>query len=103
MLAKELKLNKSQFTNCFQSSLGNTKWIEPYTTDVISDSATKGIKKLLVFAPAFVSDCLETNIEIAQRYKEEFIVAGGEILTLVESLNSDPMWVKTVKNMILSN
>ena len=31
--------------------------------------------KLLVLSPAFVSDCLETCIEIDESYKEDFIKA----------------------------
>ena len=62
----------------------------------------KGIKKVLVFSPAFVSDCLETTIEIGTEYHEIFIKNGGEKFDFVESLNSDPTWVNTVKDIVLN-
>jgi ferrochelatase len=63
--------------------------------------AKKGIKKVLTFSPAFVSDCLETTVEIGETYKEDFIHAGGEQWDLVDSLNTDPKWVECLKGLIL--
>ena len=100
LLVKELGLSVEQHSTAFQSRLGKAKWIAPYTTDAIANLAAQGVKKLLVFCPAFVADCLETTIEIGEQYKEEFIAAGGEKLTLVESLNSHPLWVETVCEMV---
>jgi ferrochelatase len=55
---------------------------------------------MLCFSPAFVSDCLETTIEISVEYQEEFIEWGGEHIQLVPSLNDDPRWVKAVVEML---
>ena len=44
----------------------------------LEELAHKGIKKILVFCPAFVADCLETTIEIGVEYMEEFEECGGE-------------------------
>lgn len=64
--------------------------------------AKDGAKKILVFSPAFVSDCLETTVEIGEGFNEIFIENGGEKLDLVPSLNTHPKWVKAVKNIILN-
>ena len=56
-----------------------------------------GVKNLLVFSPSFVSDCLETTIEISHEYKEEWEEMGGEKLDLVESLNDNPQWVDAIE------
>lgn len=63
----------------------------------------KGIKKVLVFCPAFVADCLETIFEIGVEYQEEFEKFGGEKVQLVESLNTHPLWVEALKGMILNS
>jgi ferrochelatase len=63
--------------------------------------AEKGIKKLLVFSPAFTADCLETTIEIGSEYKEIFEEHGGQHLQLVESLNDHPLWINTLEKMVL--
>lgn len=99
-IAEKLNLKRDSYTICFQSRLGPEAWIKPYTSQVIEHRAALGDKRILVFCPAFVSDCLETTIEIAEEYREEFIQAGGEQLDLVESLNDHPDWMAAVADMI---
>lgn len=100
-IAKELNLNKTDYSICFQSRLGKEPWIQPYTTDVIHACAHRGDKRLLVFSPSFVCDCLETTSEISEEYGEAFKALGGEELQLVEGLNSHPVWIEALRQMIL--
>ncbi len=95
-LAETLNLSEEQWTICFQSRLGRTPWIKPYTDHAIDQLAQSGVKKVAVFCPAFVADCLETLEEIGIRARQQFIAAGGEELILVPSLNSTPAWVDAV-------
>ncbi len=95
-LASALALPPDGWTVTFQSRLGRTPWIRPYTDVVIPELAARGVRRLAVFSPAFVADCLETLEEIGIRAREQFQAAGGEELTLVPSLNSSPAWVDTV-------
>lgn len=57
-------------------------------------------KNILVFSPAFVADCLETTIEIGEKFQNLFIENGGTKLDLVPSLNSEKRWVKAVSDLI---
>ena len=70
---------------------------------MVIEQAKKGVKKLLVFSPAFVADCLETIVEIGVEYQKLFEEHGGEKVQLVESLNDHPMWIDTLKNIVLNN
>jgi len=99
-LAKRFKLKKSNYSVGFQSRLGRG-WIEPFSDELIEELAKKGAKKLLVFSPAFVADCLETTIEIGDEYQELFEEFGGEKVQLVESLNSSDIFVKGLSEMVL--
>lgn len=99
-IAGELDLSEDQYTVCFQSRLGNDPWVKPYTVDVVKDLAKKGYKRLLVFCPAFVSDCLETIYEVSIEYDEDFREMGGEKIQLVESVNDHDMWVEGAKKLI---
>ena len=99
LIAEKLNLSKDKFTVCFQSRL-NKDWLEPFADKVIIEQAKKGAKKLLVFSPAFVADCLETLIEIGVEYQKTFEEHGGEKVQLVESLNDHHMWIETLKNLI---
>lgn len=101
LIAKELNLDKEQYSSCFQSRLGRDPWIKPYTDDVIKDLAKKGKKRILALVPSFVSDCLETTIEVGEEYKEIFLKSGGEHWQMVESLNDNLLWIECLKSLIL--
>ena len=98
-LAKRLGLREDQYTVCFQSRL-DRKWLKPFSDEVIVDLAKQGDKKLLVFSPAFVADCLETLIEIGEEYQEIFEEHGGEVVELVPSLNDHPSWVEGLEDLV---
>lgn len=102
-IASKIGIPEDRYTVCFQSRLGKTPWIQPYTSDSLHDLANKGLKRLLVFSPAFVSDCIETLDEIQVEYAEEFKELGGEEVVMVESLNDDPKWIQALKRLVLSN
>ncbi|MFM2315719.1 MAG: hypothetical protein RLZZ155_51 [Bacteroidota bacterium] len=91
-IAKGIGISEDEYTVCFQSRLGKG-WIEPFSDDIIKELGDKGAKKLLVFSPAFVADCLETTIEIGEEYQELFEEHGGEKVQLVPSLNDSEVWI----------
>lgn len=99
-IAARLGLPEDGYRVTFQSRLGRTPWIRPYTEDVIPELARAGAKRLLVLCPAFVADCLETLEEIGQRAEELFKESGGEVLRLVPSLNSEPAWADAVVALV---
>jgi len=101
-IAKGLGLKKDQYHVSFQSRLGRTPWVKPYTDFLYRELAEKGIKKIAVVCPSFVADCLETLEEVAIRGRDDFIKAGGTELHFVPSLNSQKSWVKGVAEMIKS-
>lgn len=100
LIADELKLEEGNFSNCFQSRLGKTPWIPTYIDDEIDALLKAGKKRILVYSPAFVSDCLETTVEIGEAYQEIFLEKGGERWQLVESLNARDEWVDCLVNLI---
>lgn len=100
-IRKELGLESDVISHCYQSRLGKDPWLQPYASDTLEQLAKAGKKKLLVFSPAFVADCLETLQEIGIEYQAEFKKWGGEKLDLVEGLNTNPEWVSALKNMIM--
>jgi ferrochelatase len=95
-LARRLALASERYTICFQSRLGRTPWIEPYTDHAIDRLGQSGTKRVAVVCPAFVADCLETVEEIGIRAREQFKRAGGEELVLVPSLNATAPWVDAI-------
>ena len=100
-IRQQVGLSESSCTTSFQSRFGRTEWIGPATDEVLRNLAHTGVRKVAVFCPSFVADCLETLEEIAIRGSETFLAAGGEELRLIPSLNTHPVWVTTVSNWII--
>lgn len=99
LLAKELGLSEGDYTVSFQSRL-DKKWLKPFSDEVIEEWGKKGAKRLLVFSPAFVADCLETLIEIGVEYQEIFEENGGEKVQLVPSSNDHPRFIEGLEELI---
>jgi ferrochelatase len=100
LVAEKLGLAQHSFSVSFQSRLGTDKWLSPATSDELAHFPARGIKKLLVVTPAFVSDCLETLEEIRIEGRETFMEAGGTEFTTVPCLNSNDDWVEAVDKLI---
>ena len=98
-LAERLSIPEDRYTVAFQSRL-DKKWLTPFSDKVVEERAKAGDKRLLVFSPAFVADCLETTVEIGEEYVEIFEEDGGEHLDLVPSLNAEDDWADAVTDLI---
>ena len=100
-LAARLELAPGSWSLAFQSRLGRTPWIRPYTDERLPELAARGAKRLAVLCPSFVADCLETVEEIGIRGREQWHALGGDALLLVPSLNAHPAWITAVATLVL--
>ena len=100
LVAEKLNLKENEYMTTFQSRFGPAEWLKPYTSDTMEELPEKGIKNILVVAPAFSVDCLETIEEIDQENKEIFLTAGGEHFTYVPCLNDSDGQVNFLKQII---
>jgi ferrochelatase len=99
LIAEKLQMPEEKYTVCFQSRL-DKKWLTPFSDKVVEEWGKKGAKKLLVFSPAFVADCLETIIEIGGEYQEIFEENGGDKVQLVPSSNDHPRFIDCLVSLI---
>jgi ferrochelatase len=99
LVTEQLQIPKDKFSISFQSRLGKG-WLTPFTDFRFQQMPKEGIKNLLVVCPAFVSDCLETLEEIAIRGKEMFLAAGGESFQMIPCLNTNPLWVNALEDLV---
>lgn len=95
-VVERLGIPKEKYSNSFQSRLGRDPWLQPFSDKVIKELPHKGVKKLMVVCPAFVSDCLETIEEIGEEAREFFMENGGEEFTLIPCMNENDDWAKLV-------
>lgn len=96
---KKLGLPKDKVIVSFQSRLGKDKWMEPYTDHTLETIPAKGVKKLAVVCPAFVSDCLETLEEISVEGKHQFLESGGESFNYIPCLNDEDRWIEVIRTL----
>jgi len=92
ILAGVLRLPPAGYQVTFQSRFGAAEWLQPYTVDVLKESA-KTARRIDVFCPGFVSDCLETLEEIAIEGRRAFLGAGGTEFHALPCLNEAPEWI----------
>ena len=99
LVTEILNIPANKYSISFQSRLGKG-WLTPFTDIRLEEMPKEGIKNLLILCPAFVSDCLETLEEIAMRGKEIFMNAGGESFTMIPCLNTNPLWVSALAEIV---
>jgi ferrochelatase len=99
-LAPALGLDAARASTSFQSRLGRTPWIRPFTDERLPELRRAGAKRLAVLCPAFVADCLETLEEIGLRARDQWLALGGEDLRLVPSLNAHPVFVEALAGWV---
>jgi ferrochelatase len=84
----------------FQSRFGRAKWLEPATDAVLREEAAKGTTRLVVAAPGFSADCLETREELAIRGREQFRVAGGQDYVALDCLNTGEAGMAMLERLV---
>ncbi len=84
----------------FQSRLGPSEWIKPYTDETLVELAKKNSKRVLIACPAFTVDCLETLEEIMLENRKAFTEAGGEVFDYAACLNDDDQWCQDLADLI---
>jgi protoporphyrin/coproporphyrin ferrochelatase len=95
LLRDTLGVSPEKFVLAYQSRFGRAKWIQPYTIDVVTALAKRGVKRLAIATPGFSADCLETIEEIGVEIRDAFLAAGGEKFARIPCLNDSEagMWV----------
>jgi ferrochelatase len=99
-LQERLRFPEGKWTQTFQSLFGRGEWLRPYTDDVLTDLAKRGVKRVFVMTPGFTADCLETIDEIGHESREHFRAAGGEELHKCRCLNDHPAWIEAMRTMV---
>ncbi|RXZ64262.1 ferrochelatase [Pelagerythrobacter rhizovicinus] len=88
LLEEALGRTDLRINTTFQSRFGRAKWLEPATDRTLIAEAHKGTKRLVVAAPGFSADCLETLEELAIQGRDQFLGAGGERFAALACLNA---------------
>ncbi|HUW97278.1 MAG TPA: ferrochelatase [Acidiferrobacter sp.] len=87
-------------TLCYQSRVGPREWLRPYVDDVVRDQARAGVKQILVYPIAFVSDHVETLYELGMTYATLAHNVGVEEYHVVPALNDNPLLIKALEHIV---
>lgn len=86
----------------YQSKAGPVKWLEPSTEEKLRELANNGAKNVLMVPISFVSDHIETLYEIDILY-QDISARHGLNLIRTESLNTNPLFIRALKNIVESH
>ncbi|MAU20077.1 MAG: ferrochelatase [Martelella sp.] len=100
LLRERLGLSKDRLMITFQSRFGPEEWLQPYTDKTVEALPKKGIKRIAVMNPGFVSDCLETLEEIGEQARESFMEHGGEKFTHIPCLNDSDEGMRVIDHVV---
>lgn len=89
-----------RFETTFQSRFGPASWLEPATDETLIAEGECGTKKIVVAAPGFAADCVETLEELALEGRDEFLEAGGTHYAVLDCLNTSEPGIKMLDEMI---
>ncbi len=89
-----------RFETTFQSRFGPAAWLEPSTDATLIAEGEKGTRRLVVAAPGFAADCVETLEELAIEGREEFIEAGGTDYAVLDCLNTSEHGLAMIEAML---
>ncbi len=103
LLARELGLQPDQWALTFQSRFGKAPWLKPYTVEVLRELGGQKLRRVDVFCPGFVTDCLETLEEIGIEGRATFETAGGGEFHLIPCLNEHPFWIRALADLAFRN
>jgi protoporphyrin/coproporphyrin ferrochelatase len=101
LLRETLDWPKEQFWQTFQSRFGPEQWLQPYTDKTVEELAKSGVKRLVMIAPGFSADCLETLEELDVENREIFLHNGGEKFSYIPCLNDSDLGVEVMKTVAL--
>ena len=87
LVAEQLGLSNDQWAISFQSRFGKQEWVKPYTSELLKEWASQGVKSVQVMSPAFSADCLETLEELEVENRDIFIEHGGQSYAYIPALN----------------
>lgn len=85
---------------CYQSKFGNDPWLEPNTGDVLESLGKEGKQHVLIMAPAFTADCLETIEELEMEHKEIFLQSGGKKYHYLPAVNDNPLFIDSLETIV---
>ncbi len=99
-LLRELSWPRQRATLCYQSKFGPEPWLKPATAKVVEGMPARGVRRLAVITPGFLTEGLETLEEIAVQARDAFLAAGGERFLYLPAVEDAPAFAATLEALV---
>lgn len=99
LIAEATGIENLDWQICYQSRVGPQKWIGPSTEDALERAAHDKVP-VLIYPHAFVSEHVETLVEIEIEYREEAEKLGVPGFARVETVGVAPDFISGLGDMI---
>lgn len=100
-IARHLGLSDAQWSICYQSRVGPLAWIGPSIDEELARAARDGIG-VVVYPHAFVSEHVETLIELDMMYKKKAQDLGVPFFNRAETVGTHPDFIAGLARLVKS-
>lgn len=100
-IVKKLGMSDLDWQICYQSRVGRLKWIGPSTEEALKKAAADGCGGVLVYPHAFVSEHVETLVEIEQEYRHLAADLGIPWFGRVDTVGTHPDFINALARLVI--
>jgi ferrochelatase len=85
---------------CYQSKVGASRWLQPSLHQTLKGLAAERVREVCVVPIAFVSDHVETLVEIDHEAREEAHQLGMTQFEMTAGLNDSPKFIHALSELV---
>lgn len=100
-IVRELGIPGLDWQECYQSRVGPLKWIGPSTEEALEKAAMDKVPGVVVYTHAFVSEHVETLVEIDIEYREKAEELGIPYFSRVQTVGAHPDFIDGLAALVL--
>lgn len=101
-IVKELAIPDLDWSICYQSRVGPKKWLGPSTSEALEQAARDGVP-VIIYPHAFVSEHVETLVEIEIEYRHEALQLGIPYFARVPTVGSDNGFIQDLAATVVGH
>lgn len=98
-IVKELGMDNLDYAECYQSRVGPVKWTTPSVEEELERAAKDGVP-VLIYPHAFVSEHVETLVEIEEEYRHMAHEMGVPGFGRVPTVSTHPDFISGLKDLV---
>ena len=98
-IVRQINMPMLDWSICYQSRVGPKKWIGPSTEEALERAAKDNVP-VIIYPHAFVSEHVETLVEIELEYRELAQELGVPYFLRVPTVSTSELFIKGLSNIV---